>query len=654
MCGISAVYHLNHSLVNIDKLIRSCSTIAHRGPDGAAYATLSQGQLGLGSVRLSIVDVDGGMQPLFSIDKNIALVCNGEIYDYQIWKTQLQSEGYIFQTNSDSELIIHLYNKFGVEFLRKLNGEFAFVLWDERKKQLLVARDRSGVKPLFYYLDSKILIISSEIKGIFSYPEVPRQISLEYLSTAALGMTTGNALAFDEINNLRPGHYFTIKNAVYSGEIGYQNWDFNPDYNISFQDSIELVRSSIKNAVLRRLVADVPVNCYLSGGLDSTIICGLMSEHVSKFTAFHASFPNSRFDESQQAGMIASHFGQTMETIHCTNELLVTNLLDTVKHVEMPLPNCNSIAKFLLSRFVNLNNGKVCITGEGADEVFGGYAYFKLEHIWQKRLSSALSKNEFDEMWNRFQKLEYRSLGLNWNKTNAWKKNNSKYTFPNYLYLNSIKTGSIIPWLFQEVFNRDYLAEKVLDYYPPNKINNLHPFNASRLMSFETLAGGIIPLLGDRVEMANSLECRTPFLDTDVIDLATKFPPEHFINLKELRGKYVLHQAFKDFFPEKLKQTQKHPFLSPSWKSILANPKGYELLNEYLSTDRIKRLGIFDPLVVNTLKMIWLKGSEKCSVVKRLDPLIGILLTTHMLHELFIENNEHMNKNFVMEDRSIS
>lgn len=652
MCGIIAYMDLADRPADLKQFKAMCSSIVHRGPDSAGYAIMNRRTLALGSVRLAINDIAGGDQPIHSQDKGLSLVCNGEIYDYKYWREHLASKGHRLTSFSDSELIIHMYKEYGMKFIEMLNGEFAFALWDDINQKLILARDRAGVKPLYYYSDPALFLAGSEAKALLAHQKVPRKLSQCYLTSSAIGVAKNNACAFEGINSLRSGCYIVVENGLVGQEIPYFNFDLSSKNSIPFEESVIKIRNAVEIAVNRRLQADVPVNCYLSGGLDSNIICGLMAQKNHKFTAYHASFANSIYDEYHEAKTIASHFGQNLEVVHCDAKMLLDYIHQTVYHVEMPLPNCNSIGKLLLSKLVNANGHKVCLTGEGADEIFGGYAYFKLEMLWYLYSDGKLNKREFKDLLDRFCLMEQRSLGLNWHPTDRWKNPHNPYGYQSYLYISSLETGSIVPHLFQEKLTKQHLPNAFLQTHPPAKMNTLDPFNATRSMALEILSGAIIPFLGDRIEMANSVECRTPFLDNDVIRIASELPPAHFINMETLREKYVLQTAFSDLIPQQLVKTHKHPFVSPRWRTILSAPQGRELIKYHLSNEQVKKQGIFKYNSVQMLYKIWANGAKNWNIVRRLDPLIGIFLTTSILHETFISTGIPSNKNFVMLDRS--
>ena len=275
MCGINMILKKDRSPAEREDITRMCSAISHRGPDGAGYALLDSGALAFGHVRLSIIDLQEGDQPLYNEDGSICITFNGEIYDYKRLREELIDQGHRFRTHSDTEVIVHLYEQHGMDFIHRLNGEFAFIIWDGRNRRLLAARDRCGVKPLFYWETEQEILISSEVKGIFALNRVPRSINPDYMIGPMLGVFPRAISAFEGIRNLNPGHFLIVESEGRSREVPYWQPTFKTNPAISFTEAKDEVRRLFTRAVERRMVADVPVGTYLSGGLDSTLVCGL-------------------------------------------------------------------------------------------------------------------------------------------------------------------------------------------------------------------------------------------------------------------------------------------------------------------------------------------------------------------------------------------
>jgi asparagine synthase (glutamine-hydrolysing) len=567
MCGISSIMRFDENQVDPVDLRRMCSAIAHRGPDDAGFALLRGGCVGLGHVRLSIVDLGGGHQPLFNEDRTLAVICNGELYDYPRFRRELTQQGHVFRTSSDSELLVHLYEQHGLDFLRLLNGEFAFVLWDDRRRRLIAGKDRCGVKPLYYHATGREMLLCSEVKGIYALDRVERKLSPRYLAGPALGIYEEDASCFVNVRPLRPGHYLVVEADGSHSECAYYRQLFNVR-QMSFREASAEVRRQLTVAVKRRLAADVPVHAYLSGGLDSTIICGLMAQSGARFTCYNVGFPDTGYDESNKARQVAKHFGQDFESIPCSHERIADNIERAVHFTEMPLNNYNSIAKMILSGYVRSRGQKVCLTGEGADELFGGYPYFKLEQLWRTQMAGGEAQRRSQALQRQFRKREARSEGLLWQRSQRWRRATGMFGYPSFFHLRARDARSCVK-AFYDIEGLGLAPEDMPENIlrasaDPSRLKGLDPFNATRLLTFNQLYNLVIPALGDRVEMANSLECRPPFLDPELLELAGTIPPQYFIDVERLREKHLLREAFRDLLPAVMHAESKHPFLAPS------------------------------------------------------------------------------------------
>ena len=658
VCGIASILNFGGAPVAVHDLRRMCSAIAHRGPDDAGFALLNQGAVGLGHVRLSIMGLDNGHQPLFNEDGSIGVVCNGEIYDYEQHKRALRQRGHQFCSESDSELIVHLYEQFDLEFIDRINGEFAFVLWDERKKRLIASRDRAGVKPLYYHQNGPELLICSEIKGIAALDRVDRKFSLDYLTGPALGTYRNDLSPLAGIRPLKPGHFLLAGGRQTVVEREYYRPRYTTNHKMRFGEAVEGVRERLVTAVRRRMVADVPVHAYLSGGIDSTIICGLMAQAGADFTAFHVGFPGSPYDETEKARSICNYYGQRFETIPCSYEQIAQNVARTIYHTEMPLANYNATAKLVLSQFVRSQGVKVCLTGEGADEVFAGYPYFKLEALWRMMNAGGQEAQRAAVLWRRFRKLEARSEGYLWDSSRQWRKSSYATGYPSYFFARSRHVGRILKTAFQTDrlgMTRNHRPDAAFRCsFREETVRQMHPLNATRLITLNQLSELVIPTLGDRVEMANSLECRTPFLDPSLLDFSETIPPQFFIDIDRLREKYVLCEAFKDMLPRVFERQHKHPFLAPTWRNIAATRCGHQLFEQFLSTEQVQRVGVFQPRFVKLARKIWRWAPLRRAAARQLDALIGIMMSVHVLHHVLIENRPKSDPNFTLTDRSPS
>ncbi len=656
MCGIGAILKFDSKHIETTELKRMASVMRHRGPDEAGFAVIKNGQVGLVHVRLSIIDLQTGQQPMFSEDCRIAIIMNGEIYDYKRHREDLQKKGYRFQTTSDTEVVINLYREYGLKFLDKLNGEYAFLLYDVEQSKCYMVRDRSGVKPLFYRNADHEIQIASEAKAILSLPRVPREISPDYLTGPMLGAFPKSYSAFQGINSLPPGHYLEIQPHGSCSEHEYWSMKYTPDHNLSFEDAKQKVRHTFNNAVRKRMIADVPIGVCLSGGVDSTIICATMAKHTSELSAFTVSFPGCLFDESSLSQTIAHHYGAKLETVDGTMEKMANQFENAVFHLESAFSNPNTLGKFLLSKLIRNNSIKVCLTGEGADEVFGGYPFFKLEKLWQMYRKGDRHRSSI--LWERFQKMEVRSAGLLWSRTKKWKHGNHCFGYPSHHEILHRSMRPLSRRLFrQEQLNRCVSKDTIthfLNNFPPDQHSKLLPFNSTRKISFNHLYGYIIPMLGDRPEMANAVECRTPFLDKDLLELAGKISPEYFLRIDDLREKWILRRAFNNDLPDFLQGERKHPYLAPGWHNFVQSKKGAELFEDFTSTKELQKVGIFRPSTVRAIKYLWRTLPHSSIIARRVDALMGMIVSAQVLHNRFIQTSIAADLNFKIMDHSPS
>jgi len=656
MCGINMIMRKDGSPAEREDIARMCSAISHRGPDGAGYALLDSGALAFGHVRLSIIDIQDGDQPLYNEDGSVCITFNGEIYDYKQLREKLIHQGHHFRTQSDTEVIVHLYEQHGMDFIHRLNGEFAFILWDARNRRLIAARDRCGVKPLFYWENEQEILISSEVKGIFALSRVPRRINPDFMIGPLLGVFARAVSAFEGIHNLNPGSFLVVESGSHSREVPYWRPTFKTNPAISFDEAKDEVRRLFTGAVERRMVADVPVGAYLSGGLDSTLVCGLAAAQTSKLKAFSVGFGKSIYDETDAARQTAARYGAQFEAVDCTNEVLAANFLKTVFHIEQPIANPNSIAKEVLSRLVRSKGYKVCLTGEGSDEVFGGYADFKLEKIWRMRLAGGEQARRGRALWKRFKKIEGPSHGILWSRSNQCRKLEPVFGYPSFQQMRAAGFSRGMNWILRpEVVERASYStpyDFFLSEFPPEQLSRLDPFNAAKLITFNKLVCYIIPCLGDRVEMANSVECRTPFLDRDLIEFASTVDVSHFMDIDALMEKYLLRAAFADLLPPVVAGTHKFPFLAPNWRSLCATTEGAQLLREFLSPERLRATGLFRSAFIRQMLSNWKWLPKPFSIW--IDALIGMVLSMQALHYLFVENPIVTDSAFAIRDRSWS
>ena len=643
MCGIVGILGTQDRSADLtrEELHRMASRLQHRGPDGAGYILAEQGQIGLAQTRLSIMDLEGGRQPLINEDGSLQLVANGEIYDYEIWRQMLEARGHRFATRSDSEVILHLYEEFGIDCIKQLNGEFAFILWDQKKKKLFAGRDVFGVKPLFYTHCESTLFLASEIKALFAAKSVPRAMNPSYFIGPMMGAMSPGLTPFASIFAIKPGHYIEASTGTPPKEILYYEPSFQTQSDLGFDEAKTTCRKLLEKAVSRRLQADVPVHVYLSGGVDSTGIAALLKHLGHTPKAYSIGFPSSEMDESNTIRSTAQTLGLEFDLITCTQDRLADKLLATIWATEAPIGNLNSVAKYLLAQHVHQQGVRVCLTGEGSDELFCGYANWKLEAILRLEQGDAADQREARRLWKMLIEKEGRNEGIMWNRsaTKQAAKTKSYYGFPSSYRMNAERLDRLVPRLISSDFlQRESRSpsKMMAESFPKERFAQWEPINVTRFLALASLSGYIIPNLGDRVEMAHSLECRTPFMDLDLLHFLETVPAHHLLKMETLREKHLLYESLADILPQSVYQGTKHPFLSPSWRDFAKTASGRELLHTFLNPREIEAAGIFNPATVQMMQALWQRLPARSSLRKSLDLGIGVILSSQILYRLFI------------------
>jgi asparagine synthase (glutamine-hydrolysing) len=619
------------------------SLLAHRGPDDAGFALADSGQVGLSCVRLRIVDLQGGDQPIANEDGSLLVVSNGEIYDHAALRRDLVRSGHSFRSASDTEVLLHLYEELGDDFLSRLNGEFAFVLWDQRRRRLLAARDRMGVRPLFYKVSAEEILFASEAKAILGLERVERKLSPEYVVALQCTVPRPSSSPFAGIAQLRPGNLLVADDQGVR-EIPFARPLLQPDPKIGFVEARQEIRRLLREAVRRRLAADVPVSAYLSGGLDSSVVCALMAAEVGPFPAHHVAFPSTRFDESSAAAKVAHYLGLHFDPVDCTPQTLAENVVPTLYHTESVPRNPNSVAKFLLSRHVHQQGRKVCLTGEGADEVFGGYPSFGLQVLRELETQGGHDRRRVAKLRRTFYSAHALTRGISWEPL---PRKVLSAASPYWLLANHVLSTrkAIGP-------NPDGLRRRLLmEHFNDHELSSLDGINALRSRCFASLSAYILPLLGDRVEMAHAIECRTPFLDPELIAFAARLPTHYLVDRETLREKLVLLESCKDLLPPDWRR-QKLPITAPSWEELLSSPAGTELVENHLTPQALAHAGLFWVPAVQALRAFLRVTPRATRLHRRAERVLGRVLGLQILHRLFVAGRPTGNPDFVITDRS--
>nr|MBP9136821.1 asparagine synthase (glutamine-hydrolyzing) [Chitinophagales bacterium] len=603
MCGIAGYMDKTEN-AKVTVLNRMLTRINHRGPDECGIYT--NNNLGFGSVRLSIIDIEGGHQPMPNEDLSLWIVFNGEIFNYVELRKELEEKGHKFRTQSDTEVIVHLYEEFGEECLSKLNGQFVFSIWDKNNQELFLARDRVGIRPLFYYYTPDLFVFASEIKAIFEHEKVNRELLEEGISeTFTFWTTISPTTIFKGVKECPPGHFIKFKNNQITIK---RYWELNfatkeNYYQGTFQEAILKFEELFQDSVRIRLRADVPVAAYLSGGIDSSITTAYIKKIEPRvLQTFSVGFTEKEFDETYFQN-IASNYFETKHVSHtCTTKEVAENFPQVVWHCEMPILRTSPSPMFSLSKKVREHNIKVVITGEGADELLAGYNIFKenkIRHFWAKNPKSRIRPLLLKRLYPYITALQNANpnalkmfFGYKLSETDS----------PIYSHLLRWKNTSNIKNHFSKK-----TQEKLLNFDPyknlmtnlSGQMDKMDPLAKAQYIEMVVfLSGYLLSSQGDRMGMANSVEGRYPFLDHRIIEFCASLPPD--FKLKVLNEKVLLKKMMIGKLPEEILNRPKQAYRAPILSSFLGIDAP-EFVMEMLSAESLLESDIFNPESVEKL-----------------------------------------------------
>jgi asparagine synthase (glutamine-hydrolysing) len=597
MCGIAGFISQDEASngreSNASVLDRMCRVISHRGPDD--QGTLAEGMAALGMRRLSIIDLAGGHQPMSGCDSKLTIVFNGEIYNYRELQRDLESRGHHFKTHSDTEAILHAFEEYGAECVKELRGMFAFAIWDARSQQLFIARDRAGKKPLYYTLTPRgTFIFGSELKSLREHPEFRGQMSVEALDAyLTFGYVPDPLTIFRDVHKLPPGHRLTFA----SGRVHIeQYWDFSyeePQAQTirSEEDYLEELRALLDESVRMRLVADVPLGAFLSGGVDSSTVVGLMARHTDRpVKTFSIGFHEDSFNELKYARVAAKHFG----TDH--RELIVTpdicNIVDElVWYFDEPFADQSSIPTYLVSKLAR-EHVKVVLSGDGGDELFAGYTRYATDRKRSgfERLPRVLRRGVMQPLSRR---LPHGAWGRNYLHKVA------SDPIDRYIEDISIFTKLNKPLLYTQDFRRqlgETEAAALFREYAAS-VSSPEPLDALLYLDSKTYLPGDILTKVDRMSMAVSLEARVPLLDHKLIEFVTRIPAS--MKMKGLETKHIFKRAVEGIVPAEILNRPKQGFGVPINEWINAQLR--ERIRDTFADARTRERGYVEPHYIDVL-----------------------------------------------------
>jgi asparagine synthase (glutamine-hydrolysing) len=642
MCGIVGVVNLTSDRPVEEAALRQMlGMIRHRGPD--QFGLLLDQGVGLGNARLSIIDLSTGQQPIGNEDGSRWIVYNGEMFNYVEVRPELEAGGHQFTTTSDTEVVLHLYEEHGPDCVRRINGQFAFAIWDREERSLFLARDRVGIRPLYYTVQDGTLLFASEIKALLVDPRVDAA-----LDPVALGQifTFWSPLSprtpFRGIFTLPPGHTLQVRAGDRALPSPRRYWA--PSFpaegtasDRSVEEAAEELRELLIDATRIRLRADVPVGAYLSGGLDSSTTSAIIRNYTgSHLETFAITFSDPAFDESAFQRQVADHIGTDHNVVHVTHRDIGRALPDAVWYAETPLMRTSPVPMFLLSDLVHRSGFKVVMTGEGADEFLGGYNVYKealVRRFWARNPDSEFRPLLLQRLYPYIGDLERAGGYLR----AFFGQGLEDVDAPDYSHAirwrNTRRT--------QRFFSAD--LEAAMGERPGVPIDEVElPDDFSRwgllaraqyLEITIFLSEYLLSSQGDRMMAAHAVEGRMPFLDHRVIAFANGLPPR--LKLRGLTEKFVLKRAAEDLVPEEIWRRPKRPYRAPIHASLFPEGRPLDYVAQLLSPDVVAAFGYFNPAMVRALRTKIERGrpaSESDDMA-----LIGIL-TTQLVHRQFVEH----------------
>jgi len=608
MCGICGVFSFEPDTI-VDKSViqRMNNSIRHRGPDDEGYYQDEQASLAMR--RLSIIDLNKGQQPISNEAGNVWVVFNGEIYNFKDVRAELQRRGHAFKTQTDTEIIVHAYEEYGDDCIKYFNGMFAIALWDARKHRLFLARDRIGIKPLYYWTDHSKLVFASELKSLILHPDVPRQINLAALDLfLTLEYVPAPHTIYEAVYKLLPGHTLTVDNRNVKIR---QYWDV-PYQPVSQTEAecAETLSSLIDEAVRIRLMSDVPLGAFLSGGIDSSTIVGYMSQNMSEpVQTFSIGFEDDTYDEVPFANAVAKHFN-TNHHVEVLKPDIASLVEQLVPHHDEPFADTSIIPTYLVSKLAS-QKVKVVLSGDGGDELFAGYDTYIAQKLdrYYGCLPSAVRQHvlpKFTE-WLPPQPAKKGFV----NKVKRMVEGGALDSLLQHtrwmMFLNSAEKDSLYRSDLQATLNDDLTAGYLGGYF--EKANRFDKLAQQQYVDIKTYLADDILTKVDRMSMAVSIEARVPLLDYHIVEFAMNLPPH--MKLNGSRTKSILRDAVKRLVPDLVLEKPKQGFSIPMkhWLRTSLKP----MMLDLLSKDSLSHHGYFNHATVSKWTKEHLEGQANHS-----------------------------------------
>ncbi len=636
MCGLAG-YFSEKKIRQDDKLLdRMIAKIAYRGPDNKSVFV--ENHVGLAHVRLSIIDLEKGNQPISNADNSLFIVFTGEIFNYLELRDFLGKKNYTFSTNTDTEVIVYMYEEYGPDCLQFLNGQFAIALFDKRNNSIFLARDRFGIRPLFYTWKDDVLYFASEIKSLLEVPGIEAAIESKHLLESFTFWSTlpGNTI-FKNISSIKPGCFLQVGNnkKIYGN---YWEWEHEKSsLTICDFDSVKKnINEMLSDSVEYQLRSDVPVGCYVSGGIDSAIIYNLAKNHSNQeISTFSLTFDEKNLDEKRFQDLVIGDNIKNHHEIHCRTEDVYKYFPEVVSHLETTVLRSAPAPLYLLAKHVRENNIKVVLTGEGADEVFYGYDVFKecrIREFYKSKRNFQSARLLISSIYPYIKELSDRSASFS---CHYFLDELTDVAGTYFAHLTRWKNSAgLLKFLNREItdVNEGWTAIKAINQHLPDNIGELSNLQSGQIIEGLTLLSGyILNSQGDRVSMAHGVEGRYPFLDHELVKYASSLPDNY--KLQGLKEKHILKESMMDLVPKEIVSRKKQPYRAPDIESFISSKKN-DYVGYLFSPSRLKETDLFDPKKVNRFfKKCCEKGAKSNSENMA---FMGIL-STLIVEEMFVK-----------------
>ncbi len=592
MCGICGIVgERNETLIR-----RMTGTMIHRGPDDEGY--FFDENVSLGMRRLSIIDISGGKQPIYNETGNICVIYNGEIYNFLELREDLLRKGHKFNSKSDTEVIVHLYEEEGIDFITKLNGMFAFALWDNREKLLFLVRDQFGIKPLYYSVLKEGIIFASELKAILKYPYLKTEIDTESLCRYLIAEYVPSPYSiFKRVNKLKPGHLLKFHRG--SSEVK-QYWRLDlsvRNTDINLPGAIERLRELLEDSVKIRLVSDVPLGAFLSGGIDSSSVVYFMKDvHGARVKTFSISFDDPSFDESRYSKMVSAYLNTEHYDKRMTDEDMIEAIHVVFDFLDEPLGDASIIPTYLLSKFAR-DNVTVALSGDGGDELFAGYPTYyahRFAETYSRVIPSFFHKNIIKRVADSLP-VSFDNFSIDFKLKRFFNFARQPALRRNIFWLGSFTDYELKDLLLFPLNKTEFYEEQEKIFNNYNMINST--VEKMLMLDFFFYLQEDVLVKVDRASMACSLEVRIPFLDPRIVEFLWSLPLN--FKLRGLRTKYLLKKAMDGLLPEAVLNRKKKGFGIPVAKWFAGKMR--DMVLDTFGETRIKNDGFFNAEYIKNL-----------------------------------------------------